>query len=56
MSNKHFIRQVDNSHVSMHAFANFVILLAMAPVLLVLVVVSLTYLLSDLLAVCGILG
>ena len=56
MSNKHFIRQVDNSHVSMHTFANFVILLAMSPVLLVLVVVFMTYLLSALLSVSGILG
>ncbi len=44
------------NHVSMHALANFVILLAMSPVLLVLVVVSTTYLLSALLAVSGILG
>jgi len=56
VSNKHFIRQVDNNHVSMHAFANFVILLAMFPVLLVLVVVSVIYLLSALLSVSGILG
>ncbi len=56
MSNEHFTRQVDNNHVSMHALANFVILLAMFPVLLVLVVVSVTYLLSALLAVSGILG
>ncbi len=56
MSNKHFTRQVDNNHVSMHAFANFVILLAMSPVLLVLVVVSMTYLLSALFAISGILG
>ncbi len=44
------------NHVSMHALANFVILLAISPVLLVLVVVSVTYLLSALLAVSGILG
>jgi len=56
MSNKHFIRQVDNNHVSMHAFATFVILLAMSPVLLVLVVVSMTYVISALFAISGILG
>ncbi len=59
MSNEHFTRQVlprDNNHVSMHALANFVILLAMSPVLLVLVVVSMIYLLSALFAVSGILG
>ncbi len=59
MSNEHFKRQVlprDNNHVSMHALANFVILLAMSPVLLVFVVVSVIYLLSALLAVSGILG
>ncbi len=47
MSNEHFTRQVlvrDNNHVSMQKLANFVILLAMSPVLLVLVVVSMTYL------------
>ena len=44
------------SHVSMHALATFVILLAMSPVLLVLVVVSITYLISALFAVSGILG
>ena len=55
MSNEHFTRQADNNHVSMHAFANFVILLAMSPVLLVLVVVSTTYLLRVLLAISGIL-
>ncbi len=44
------------SHVSMHALATFVILLAMAPVLLVLVVVSITYVISALFAVSGILG
>jgi len=42
--------------VSMQKLANFVILLAMSPVLLVLVVVSMTYLLSALFAVSGILG
>ena len=56
MSNEHFTRQVDNNHISMHAFANFVILLAMSPVLLVLVVVSITYLISALFPVSGILG
>ena len=44
------------NHISMHALATFVILLAMSPVLLVLVIVSVTYLLSALLAVSGILG
>ena len=57
MSNEHFTRQIqDDIHVSMHALATFFILLAMSPVLLVLVVVSVTYLLSVLLAVSGILG
>jgi len=42
--------------VSVQKFANFVILLAMSPVLLVLVVVSTTYLLSVLVAISGILG
>ncbi len=42
--------------VNMQQLASFVILLAMSPVLLVLVVVSTTYLLSALLAVSGILG
>jgi len=61
MSNEHFTRQVlprDETidHVSMQALASFVILLAMSPVLLVLVVVSMTYLLSALIAVSGILG
>ncbi len=42
--------------VSMQNLANFVILLAMSPVLLVLVVVSTTYLLSALLAISGVLG
>ncbi len=42
--------------VSVQKFANFVILLAMSPVLLVLVVVSTTYLLSVLLSISGILG
>ncbi len=42
--------------VSMLKLANFVILLAMFPVLLVLVVVSTTYLLSVLVAISGILG
>ena len=44
------------NHVSMQALATFVILLAMSPVLLVLVVVSMTYLISALFAVSGILG
>ena len=44
------------SHVNMQQLATFVILLAMSPVLLVLVIVSVTYLLSALLAVSGILG
>ncbi len=56
MSNKHFTRQVDNNHVSMQALATFFILLAMSPVLLVLVVVSMIYLLSALFSVSGILG
>ncbi len=52
-----FTHQIlDNNHVSMQALATFVILLAMSPVLLVLVVVSMTYLLSVLLAISGILG
>jgi len=44
------------NHVSMQALATFVILLAMSPVLLVLVVVSVTYVISALFAVSGILG
>jgi len=44
------------NHVSMQALASFVILLAMSPVLLVLVVVSITYLISALFSVSGILG
>ena len=44
------------NHVNMQKLANFVILLAMSPVLLVLVVVSTTYLLSVLVAISGILG
>ncbi len=44
------------NHVSMQKLANFVILLAMSPVLLVLVVVSTTYLLSVLVAISGLLG
>ncbi|MCH7570013.1 MAG: hypothetical protein IH919_05505 [Deltaproteobacteria bacterium] len=43
------------SHVNMQQLATFVILLAMSPVLLVLVVVSTTYLLRILLAISGIL-
>ncbi len=42
--------------VSVQKFANFFILLAMFPVLLVLVVVSTTYLLSVLVDISGILG
>ncbi len=42
-------------HVNMQQLATFVILLAMSPVLLVLVVVSTTYLLWVLLAISGIL-
>ncbi len=42
--------------VSVQKLANFVILLAMSPVLLILVVVSTTYLLSVLVAISGILG
>ena len=57
MSNEHFTRQIqDDIHVSMQALATFFILLAMSPVLLVLVVVSMVYLLSALFAVIGILG
>ncbi len=56
MSNEHFTRQIqDDIHVSMQALATFVILLAMSPVLLILVVVSTTYLLRVLLAISGIL-
>ena len=44
------------NHVSMQELASFIILLAMSPVLLILVVVSMTYLLSALLAISGILG
>jgi len=43
-------------HVNMQELATFVILLAMSPVLLVLVVVSMIYLISALFAVSGILG
>ncbi len=63
MSKEHntFTRQVlvrdkTINHVSMQVLASFVILLAMSPVLLVLVVVSTTYLLSVLVAISGILG
>ena len=45
-----------NNHVNMQKLATFVILLAMSPVLLVLVVVSITYVISALFAVSGILG
>ncbi len=44
------------SDANKQQLASFVILLAMSPVLLVLVVVSTTYLLSVLLAISGILG
>jgi len=44
------------NHVNMQNLATFVILLAMSPVLLVLVVVSITYVISALFAVSGILG
>ncbi len=43
------------NHVNMQKLASFVILLVMSPVLLVLVVVSTTYLLRVLLAISGIL-
>ncbi len=43
-------------HVNMQQSATFVILLAMSPVLLVFVVVSITYVISALFAVSGILG
>jgi len=58
MSKEHtFTHQIlDNNPVSMNALATFVILLAMSPVLLVLVVVSVTYVISALFAVSGILG
>jgi len=44
------------SHVNMQQLATFVILLVMSPVLLVLVVVSITYVISALLTVSGVLG
>ncbi len=44
------------NHVNMQKLATFVILLVMSPVLLVLVVVSTTYLLSLLFAFSGILN
>ncbi len=57
MSKEHFSHQIqDNNHVSMQKLASFVILLAMSPVLLVLVVVSVTYVISALFAISGILG
>jgi len=43
-------------HVSMQQLASFVILLAMSPVLLILVVVSMIYVISALFAVSGIFG
>ncbi len=57
MSNEHFSRQIqDDIYISMQALGTFVILLVMSPVLLVLVVVSITYVISALFAVSGILG
>ncbi len=57
MSSDHFTRQIqDDIRVSMQALATFVILLAMSPVLLVLVVFSITYVISALLAVSEIFG
>jgi hypothetical protein len=57
MSNEHFTHQsLDNNPVSMQKLANVIILLAMSPVLLVLVVVSVTYVISALLTVSGVLG
>ncbi len=57
MRNEHFTRQIqDDIHVSMQALGTLVILLVMSPVLLVLVVVSITYVISALLTVSGILG
>ncbi len=59
MSNEHFSLQVlasDNNPVSMQKLANVIILLAMSPVLLVLVVVSVTYLISALFTISGIFG
>jgi len=44
------------NHVNMQQLASFVILLAMSPVLLVLVVVSMIYVISALFAVSGIFG
>ncbi len=44
------------SHVNMQQLATFVILLVMSPVLLILVVVSITYVISALFGVSGILG
>ncbi len=43
------------NYVNMQELATFVILLVMSPVLLVLVVVSITYVISALFAVSGIL-
>ncbi len=57
MSKEHFTHQIqDDIHVSMQALATFFILLAMSPVLLILVVVSMIYVISALFAVSGILG
>ncbi len=44
------------NHVNRQKLATFVFLQAMSPVLLVLVVVSTTYLLSVLVAISGLLG
>ncbi len=44
------------NHVNMQKLATFVILAAMSPVLLILVVVSTTYLLRVLFAISGFLG
>ena len=57
MRSEHFSRQIqDDIHISMQALGTFIILLAMSPVLLVLVVVSVTYAISALFAISGILG
>jgi len=57
MSSEHFTRQIqDDIHISMQALATFVILLVMSPVLLVLVVVSITYVISAIFAISGIFG
>ena len=58
MSKEHtFTHQIlDNNPVSMQKLANVIILLAMSPVLLLLVVVSVTYVISAIFAVSGIFG